>query len=212
MLLIVNTGTSNLQSVANAFRRVGADPTISADPADLRKANAVILPGVGAFEEAMSKLRQSQLIDPIRRAALIDRLPLLGICLGMQLIADRSEELGSHIGLGLIPGDVVRLEPDVEGYRVPNFGWHETSPVKPCALFGEDRSTRPFYFAHSYHFKCRDPDDVAATIPFGTAAVTVAVSRGDIFGVQFHPEKSQDAGLDVLANFVAAVRKSGRSI
>ncbi len=139
-------------------------------------------------------------------------VPLLGICLGMQLLAEESEEHGVHQGLGLIPGRVVRLIPDKPGYRVPNFGWHDATFTAGNPLFDKNAGPTPFYFAHSYHFAAADTADVAATIDYSSRKITVAVARNNIFGLQFHPEKSQDAGLDVLARFLTHARTLGRSV
>jgi len=209
MLSIIDTGTGNLQSVANAFHRVGMETTIVEMSAELERAKAIALPGVGAFEHGMSALRDKGLIEPLRRRVNEDGVPLLGICLGMQLLADASEELGNFTGLGLIPGRVVRLEATQTDYRVPNFGWHTVTPRRASVLFANGTCGGSFYFAHSYHFRCDRAEDAAATIDFSGRRVTVAVERGNVFGVQFHPEKSQDAGLDVLERFVYHVRKGG---
>ncbi|MGH6661984.1 MAG: imidazole glycerol phosphate synthase subunit HisH [Rhodospirillales bacterium] len=209
MLSIVDTETGNLQSVANAFRRVGLETIVVETAAKLERAQAIALPGVGAFEQGMSALRDKGLIEPLLRRANGDGVPLLGICLGMQLLADSSEELGNFAGLGLIPGRVIRLEMTRKGFRVPNFGWHVVTPCRAGVLFSAGAGPESFYFAHSYHFRCDRPEDAAATIDFSDRPITVALEHGNVFGVQFHPEKSQDAGLDVLERFARYVREKG---
>lgn len=212
MLLILDTKTSNLQSVANAFRRIGAEPEIGTGADAIMNAGAIVLPGVGAFHASMSALREAGAVEPLITRVTRDRVPLIGICLGMQLLADESEEHGTHSGLGLIPGRVVPLAPDRPGYRVPNFGWHDASAPRPVPPFDGGNGSATFYFAHSYYVECAEPTDVVATIEYSGRQVTVAMARGNVFGVQFHPEKSQDAGLDVLDNFLRYVRQSGHVI
>ena len=204
MIVLVDMGIGNLQSVVNAFQRVGAEVAVTTQPADVAAADAVVLPGVGAFGDGMASLKAKRLIEPIRRHAREHRKPLLGICLGMQLLADAGEEHGRHEGLGLIRGRVVQL-PRVPGRRIPNMGWCDIQVSNPrSVLFARVPQGEPFYFAHSYHVVCGDPTDVAATMAYG-GPVAVAVERGSIFGVQFHPEKSQDAGLSLLEAFARLV-------
>jgi len=207
-ILIVDMKVSNLRSVSNAFARMGAKTRVSGDPAEVLKAKALVLPGVGAFEEAMKALNDQGLVEPLRQRAGRDGVPLIGICLGMQLLAEASEEHGDHEGLGLIGGRVTRLQTNDPSYRVPNIGWCDTHPDKSSILFPDLDEARSFYYVHSYHLNCTDPQDAAAHIEFSGQNVTVAVERGNIFGAQFHPEKSQDAGLDMLERFVTHVHKS----
>lgn len=207
-VLIVDMKVSNLRSVANAFERIGAKTTVSGDPATVAEAKALVLPGVGAFEEAMSNLNDQGLVEVLRQRAGQDRVPLIGICLGMQLLADASEEHGEHEGLGLIGGRVTRLQANDPSYRVPNIGWCDTHPDKASILFPETDDVRSFYYVHSYHLNCADASDAAAHIEFSGQDVTVAVERDNIFGAQFHPEKSQDTGLDMLERFVSHVQNT----
>jgi glutamine amidotransferase len=197
-LVMVDMGISNLGSVVEAFRRAGAPPLkVSREPEALDDAQAVVLPGVGAFGDGMAALRERGLVEPIRRHAASGR-PLFGICVGMQLLSERSEEHGDHEGLGLIPGRTIRLTPSEPALRVPNMGWCDVTANG--AAFFADAEDRAFYFAHSYRVVPEDESDIAATIDYG-GEVAAAVARGAVFGVQFHPEKSQDAGLEVLASF-----------
>ena len=201
-LSIIDSGVANLGSVQAALRRIGVPARVAADVDSVRRADALLLPGVGAFAGAMAVLNERGLVDPIRAAAA-DGVPVIGICLGMQLLAEESEEFGRHEGLGLIPGKAVRLEPRLSGERVPNIGWCDVIPAPDAILYREVDPGTAFFFVHSYVLECRSPSDVAATIRFGGREVAVAVQRDNIHGAQFHPEKSQDAGLSVLAAFAA---------
>lgn len=201
MIAMIDLGLGNLGSVACAFARLGREVAVVSTPAALQRAGALILPGVGAFGEGMARIRQKGLFEPIRRAALDDGKPLLGICLGLQLLAETGEELGSHAGLGLIPGRVVRLHPRGTGDRVPNIGWHRVAPTKESVLFAALPDGGDFYFVHSFHLVPNDAGLVSATIDYGGEPVTAAVEKGAVCGVQFHPEKSQDDGLEILSAF-----------
>lgn len=206
MIAIIDLGISNIGSVCDAFGRLGADIVTTVDPATVAHADGIVLPGVGAFGDGMASLRGKGLDVSIRAAARTGT-PLLGFCLGMQLLADASEEFGVHEGLGLVPGRVVRLEPAVPGERVPNIGWCDIAPAAGATLFAETAAGTSCYFVHSFHLQCAEPADVAATIRYGGRDVAVAVERGNVFGAQFHPEKSQDAGLAFLDRFVGLVRE-----
>lgn len=193
--MIVDIGLSNIGSVRQALSRVGAQSMTARSAGDLEGAGAVILPGVGAFGDGMAALRDQGLVEPLRRHAAEGR-PLLGICLGMQLLASSSEEHGRHEGLGVVPGRVVRLSPSDPALPVPNIGWCDVADVS-------DDGEEAYYFAHGYHLVPDDPADVAGVFDYG-GPVTAIVRRGATTGVQFHPEKSQDAGLEMLERFVAS--------
>lgn len=205
MVTIIDLEIGNLQSVANAFNRVGAQVSIAQTAEAAADARILVLPGVGAFERAMNRLNELGLGPVIRRHALERRRPLIGICLGMQLLANRSYEHGQFDGLGIIEGEVVLLEPKPPTYRVPNIGWATVRAAKPSAMFPAGVDGQSFYHVHSYHLVCKHAEDVAATFEFGGAQIVTAVERGNIFGVQFHPEKSQDAGLGLLDSLLRKV-------
>lgn len=209
MIALVDLEISNLGSVLEAFRRVGAPPTQRATAENLADATAILLPGVGAFGDGMASLREQRLEEPIRDAAARGTT-VFGICLGMQLLAETSEEHGKHRGLGLVPGHVVRLEPSQPEFRVPNIGWCDVEPVRDGVLFAADQRGC-FYHVHSFHLQVDDPVDVAASMQYSGHAVTSAVERGSVMGVQFHPEKSQDDGLRLLDRFFQHLRRSGRA-
>lgn len=213
MITLIDTRISNLRSIVNAFKVVGADVTIAATPHDLEKASAIVLPGVGVFGEAMKTLDGEGYTDVVRELVLERNVPFLGVCLGMQLLAEEGEEGGRSRGLGVIRGRVVRLRPSSPEFRSPNIGWYGVHRRKPGVLFPETEAEGVQYFVHGYHMRCTDAEDIAATIDYGGQDVVASVERGNVFGCQFHPEKSQDAGLDLLARFVrhVEVEKSSRS-
>jgi len=206
MITIIDSGIANIASVTSAFRRLRAEACVTREPAKVEQAEAIVLPGVGAFADGMASLRNCALIEPIKAAAARGT-PILGICLGMQLLADESEEFGRHAGLGLVPGSVVKLVSGSTRDRVPNIGWCDVQSHASSRLFANTASGTAFYFVHSFHMRCMDERDASAQISFAGEQITVAVERGRIFGAQFHPEKSQDAGLGVLENFIAFVKE-----
>jgi glutamine amidotransferase len=210
-IAVIDLEIDNLQSVANAFQRVGAEISVVRSAADAAHAEILVLPGVGAFERAVHQLDAHGLRSVIRRHALEQRRPLIGICLGMQLLSDRSFEHGCFDGLGIVAGDVVRLEPRPPEYRVPNIGWRTVQSTKPSAMFPAGVDGQSFYHVHSFHFACKESADVAATFEFGGTRVVTAVERGNVFGVQFHPEKSQDAGLDLLHSLLRHVHSASHA-
>jgi glutamine amidotransferase len=200
--VIVDYGMGNLGSVRRALEECGASPLVSADPADVAAASCVVVPGVGAFADGMEHLESRGLAGAVRKAAG-EGTPVLGICLGMQLLADRGFEGGETRGLGLIAGEVRRLVPDAPGTRIPHVGWNEVSPRGEAAegLFGGIPDRSDFYFVHSYAFRPARERDVAAVTPYCGSFVS-AVASGNVFGVQFHPEKSSKRGFALLRNFL----------
>jgi len=200
-VLIVDYGMGNLGSARRSFEECGARVIVSNDPRDVKNAERLVLPGVGAFPQAMQKLDEQGWTTALKDAAQIDGIPLLGVCLGMQLLADESDEVAPTAGLGLVPGRVTRIVP-AAGERVPHVGWNEVTPKTACPLFANIPAGADFYFVHSYHFLPSDPADILAVTPYGGQIVS-AVGRGAVMGVQFHPEKSSRAGFSLIRNFLA---------
>ncbi len=198
-IVIIDYGMGNIKSIYNALVRMGGNVSTSRCIKDILAADAIVLPGVGAFREAMSNLKEFDLIEPIIHAAKDQGKPLLGICLGMQLLADSSDEHGYTKGLSLIPGSVKPI-PAAPNLRLPHVGWNSLSICRREALFAHMDEGNSVYFVHSYHFVC-EKDYIAATTDYG-CEVVAAVQHDNIFGVQFHPECSQKNGLLLLGNFI----------
>jgi glutamine amidotransferase len=196
-IAIADYGMGNLRSVEKALEHVGAEPLLTSDPARIREADAVVLPGVGAFPKAMERIRELGLDGAIRERADAG-VPVLGICLGLQLLFESSTELGGATGLGLIPGPVDKLA--APGLKLPQIGWNEVEWRRESALTEELPERTAMYHVHTYAPRPRDPGDVLGTATYGEEFVT-AVERGNVAGVQFHPEKSGPAGLRLLAAF-----------
>lgn len=197
---IVDYGMGNLWSVKNSLNFLGAQALISAEPEVVAQADCLILPGVGAFGPAMQNIQSCGLRQAMEHAIFLRGRPVLGICLGMQLLADEGEESGLVNGLGWVPGKVVKLSG--QNVRLPHMGFNGVSPRKQeDQLFGRIVSGADFYFVHSYHFVPHDEGDILATTAYGLEFVS-AVRRKNIVGVQFHPEKSQSNGLQFLSNFL----------
>ena len=205
MIAIIDYGMGNLRSVQKALEKIGSSATICRKPEELADADAAILPGVGAFRDAIGELDRLGFSDAIRRHVGEQR-PLLGICLGLQLLFDISEEDGEHAGLGLVPGRVVRFESQ-PGLKIPHMGWNTIEPTSQAAalpqLSGVDAGSH-VYFVHSYHVVPDDRSVVALESDHGGRFVA-AIQSGSIFATQFHPEKSQAVGQRLLRNFVESV-------
>lgn len=199
-VLVINYGMGNLGSVRRAFEECGASVSVSEDPADLADAERIVLPGVGAFPDAMARLNAAGWPAQLRTALANPGVHLLGICLGMQLLADKGHEGGETPGLGLIHGEVTRFVPP-NGERVPHVGWNEVRPTRPGALLAGIPSGTDFYFVHSYHFRAAQPESVLATTPY-CGEFTAVVGTGNVAGAQFHPEKSSRPGFQLLRNFL----------
>jgi glutamine amidotransferase len=204
VIAIIDSGVSNIGSVLEALARVNAPAHVVHDPSAVMHASAIILPGVGSFGDGMAGLRRRGLVAPLQAAARAGT-PTLGICLGMQLLVEESEEHGHHKGLGLLPGGVRRLASDEPGCNVPNMGWCDVTVTRAGTLFPDAANCESFYFVHSYTLET-STENVVATVPFGGRRITAAIEANNICGVQFHPEKSQDAGLDLLARWAARRR------
>lgn len=201
MIVIVNYGIGNLDSVLRAFRKCQAEAQVSNRLPDIDKADGIVLPGVGSFDPAMATLRNEGLIPILNRKVLQEHTPILGICLGFQLFSHSSEE-GETEGLGWIHGETRRFRHEAQGYKIPHMGWNDvtfrretpfTEGVKPPGA--------AFYFAHSYAVSCRDEAAILATTDYGVEFVS-AVQQDNIIGTQFHPEKSHANGLKLIENFV----------
>jgi glutamine amidotransferase len=198
MIAIIDYGMGNLRSVQKAFERAGHTVTITDDAAVLADATKVVLPGVGAFRDAIAALRSRQLVEPIR-AAIAAGKPFLGICLGLQLLFDRSFEDGQYEGLGVVPGEVVRFEVPVE-FKVPHMGWNQVRFRQRAPIFNGIEEGAYFYFVHSYFVVPREASVIATETDYSQPFCS-SIWRGNLFATQFHPEKSQASGLRVLKNF-----------
>jgi glutamine amidotransferase len=201
MIGIVDYGLGNLASVAGAVEYLGFEPVVSTDPKVLADADKLILPGVGAFGEGMNRLRERGLIDPLTDLVCKDRMPIIGLCLGFQLFAEESDEFGQHRGLAWIHARVRKLAAHDHGLRLPHVGWNGLAPQRDSILLRDFLPGSLFYYVHSYVLDDCDPDLVVATCQYG-ATFTAVIQSGNIFGTQFHPEKSQRAGLKLLGNFL----------
>jgi imidazole glycerol-phosphate synthase subunit HisH len=203
MIAIVDYGMGNLRSVQKALEQVGSSATIVRTPEELARADKVILPGVGAFGDAMTNLRELGLADPLISAARSGR-PFLGICLGLQLLFDVSYEEGEYTGLGVVPGRVLRFsfsgQSEGASLKVPHMGWNAVSWAAPCPLLKGLASPQHFYFVHSYYVSPTDPSVTCGVCDYG-GPFTAMIWRGNLFATQFHPEKSQKIGLAILRNF-----------
>jgi glutamine amidotransferase len=202
MIVLIDYGLGNLRSVQKAFEHLGAQVMLTSDPGQVARADRLILPGVGAFSAGMEGLRQRGLVEPIKRAVRAG-VPFIGICLGMQLLFDESEEVGQGFqpekGLGLLAGQVVLMRG--KGLQVPHMGWNQILPVRDSLLLRGIAPGAYAYFVHSYICQPADAQVILATTDYGGEFASV-VGAGNVWGIQFHPEKSQRTGLQVLRNFL----------
>lgn len=201
MLAVIDYGAGNLRSVMHALKHLHVtDVQLVQTPDQLQGADKIILPGVGAFGAGMDKLHEQALVDPIREA--VDAgVPYFGICLGMQFLFESSDEMGEHEGFGILPGSVTRF-PKFEDLKVPHMGWNQLQPTRESTMLAGLPDDAYAYFVHSYYCVPENPDDVLITVDYGIP-FTAGVERDNVFGVQFHPEKSQTVGLQLLRNFLA---------
>lgn len=200
MIVIVDYGMGNIGSIVNMFRRLHIDVSSSADPKVIADAEKLLLPGVGAFDAAMERINSGRFRDVLESKATKEKVPVLGICLGMQLITESSEE-GHLPGLGWIPAKTLRFD-SMNGLKVPHMGWNSIHSIKKNALLSDLGIEPRFYFVHSYYVLAKERGDVLARTTYGVEFDSV-VNRGNIFGAQFHPEKSHMFGMKLLANFAA---------
>lgn len=199
---IIDYGMGNLLSVQRAFEKCGSDAVIIDNPLELREAERIVLPGVGAFPDAMDNLRKNGWVEELNRAVLEKETPLLGICLGMQLLADKGYEVRECDGLGYIPGEIVRFTQTQEKERIPHVGWNEILKREDSPLFDGIADGTNYYFVHSYHFQVANEENIATVTPYCGEFVS-SVVKDNIVGTQFHPEKSQKAGFKLIKNFLS---------
>lgn len=205
VIAVIDYDMGNLHSACKGLENAGAIPKITDSAKEIEQADAVVLPGVGSFDPAMQHLRSRDLVSPIQ-AAIASGKPFLGICLGLQILFEASEE-GREPGLGIVPGTVRRFRPE-PGITIPHMGWNQLELTQPDCLLWQHLPEHPWlYFVHSYYVDPVDPALRAATITHGTQTVTAAIARDNLTAVQFHPEKSSSAGLQILSNFVQSVQQ-----
>jgi glutamine amidotransferase len=200
---IIDYGLCNLDSVARVVEECGAEAVITGTTEGLDVATHIILPGVGTFPVAMDYLRNEKIDEALTEQVIGNRIPFLGVCLGMQMMAEKSSEVEDCTGLGWIKGEVKRLEPNEEDKTVPHIGWNEVSLRRESPLFRNIATDKDFYFVHSYHLSAENEAEVVARTPYAAGFVSAVQRDEHIFGVQFHPEKSQKIGFQVIKNFLA---------
>jgi len=201
VITIIDYNTGNLGSIQNILRKIGEDSVITSDIDEIASASKIILPGVGAFDTGMKNLTDLGLVDILNKKVVSEKIPVLGICLGMQLLSNGSEE-GMYKGLGWIDAKTVRFRfVDTAEYKIPHMGWNFIKQQKESKLFSGMFTDPRFYFVHSYYFKANDPSDILTSTDY-EIEFTSAIERGNILGVQFHPEKSHKFGMKLLKNFV----------
>jgi imidazole glycerol-phosphate synthase subunit HisH len=205
VIAVIDYDMGNLHSVCKALETIGAIPQITTNPDDLRQADGIVLPGVGAWDPTVQGIRSHHLEEPIRQA-ICDGKPFLGICMGLQVLFESSEE-GQDPGLGVIAGTVRRFQPE-PGLTIPHMGWNQLQWVQNIALWNGLSENPWVYFVHSYYVDPTDPTVRAAMVTHGQQTVTAAIAQNNLMAVQFHPEKSSTAGLQILQNFVALVQKA----
>jgi len=209
LLAIIDYGMGNIRSVMNAFNLLEEKLEITDDPKKLSQAEAIILPGVGAFSDGMKNLRQKGLIEVLEKEVIEKKKPYLGICLGLEFLAKKSFEGGEHEGLGWIDGVVTRIIPNDSTLKIPHMGWNDTTIVKTGGLLNE-LDNPIFYYLHSYYLKVdnAEKDVITSTCDYGGIPIIATVQKNNIYAVQFHPEKSQTTGIKLLKNFLDDIRNA----
>lgn len=207
MIKVLDYGMGNTASMLNMIRKAGGQAELCSDSNELESASMIILPGVGAFDNGIEKLKDSGLLEPLKQKVFEEKVPFLGVCLGMQLLFEKSEE-GEFPGLGWIRGEVIRFDfsrvEQEKTLKVPHMGWNLVKPSTYVNVFSGLEKEARFYFVHSYHVNCHDPDDVLATTHYGYE-FTCSVRHDNIWGAQFHPEKSHRFGVQFFKNFLKEV-------
>ncbi|BCZ49025.1 imidazole glycerol phosphate synthase subunit HisH 2 [Clostridium gelidum] len=205
MIAIIDYNMGNVASIENILRKIGIEAIITSDPSVIRQADKIILPGVGSFDYGMKNLNDLGLIEVLKEKAIESNTPLLGICLGMQLLTEGSEE-GTLQGLGFIKAHTKKFESEYNGekLRVPHMGWNYIYPKSNAGIFKNSLDNMRFYFVHSYYVECENEKDVLATTEYGNKFASI-IGKDNILGVQFHPEKSHKYGMNLLKNFVEMV-------
>ena len=199
MVAIIDYDAGNIKSVEKAFQFLGKDVCVTSNPKEIYQADHVVLPGVGSYGDAMCKLKEYDLADVIREVT-IKEIPFLGICLGMQLLFDYSEESSGVCGLGILRGKIIRIPAD-EGHKVPQIGWNSLQYPHKGRLFNHIPENAYVYFVHSYYLHATDPEIVSATTEYGVC-IDASIESGNVFACQFHPEKSSEVGMQILTNFL----------
>jgi len=201
-VVVIDYGMGNTDSVLRALEECGGKPILSNSKSDFETASHLILPGVGSFQVGMNNFNNLGIKPILEEQVFKHRIPFLGICVGMQLLADKGFENGECIGLGWIEGTVEKFEKNNNDQRIPHIGWNEVNFEKETSIFEGVESGKDFYFVHSYHFVCKNSTHIIGTTPYYGEFVS-AVKKNNIYGVQFHPEKSQEPGFSLLKNFLS---------
>lgn len=200
-MVIIDYGMGNIGSLENMIRKAGGTSVVSSDKDIIANAKKLILPGVGSFDNGIKRLQELRMIDLLNKKVLVDKIPILCICLGIQLITKRSEE-GNLPGLGWIDAETVRFHfANDQTLKIPHMGWNDIVPKRASFLFNDLPEEPSFYFVHSYHLVCNDMNDVLSTTQYGYEFVS-SIEKGNIYATQFHPEKSHKYGLSIMSNFI----------